>query len=145
MVLATMNESEVEIDDTDTAASPQADDATLDQSAPAADAWRATPIDALGLPPKLTEKLADSNITTIGALEDLRGSHGGLSSIKGIGPAKITLIEDAVMGWLTENRDAAVFAGVKAGEAGRGGEAGQTAAAVESSVTAEDPDAKAFE
>ena len=37
MVLATMNESEVEIDDTDTAASPQADDATLDQSAPAAE------------------------------------------------------------------------------------------------------------
>lgn len=119
--------------------------ATTDRAAPAADAWRATPIDALGLPPKLTEKLADSNITTIGALEDLRGSHGGLSSIKGIGPAKITLIEDAVMGWLTENRDAAVFAGMKDGEAGQVVEAGQTAAAVESSVTAEDPDAKAFE
>lgn len=118
---------------------------TAHAAPPTPDAWRATPIDALGLPPKLTEKLVDSNITTIGALEDLRGSRGGLSSIKGIGPAKITLIEDAVMGWLTESRDAAVFAGVRDGGAGRAVGSVESVESVESPAAAEDPDAKAFE
>jgi hypothetical protein len=81
----------------------------------ASDAWRKESIESLGLPPKLAEKLAENSITTIGELEDKRAAFGGLSSISGIGPAKVTVIEDAVMGWLSENRDTAVFEAARDG------------------------------
>lgn len=65
--------------------------------------WRAVKVCALGLPPKLAEKLTDGYPSmTLGLLEDLRAeiSQGRAKWPKGIGAAKITLIEDAVVRWL---------------------------------------------
>lgn len=70
------------------------------------DAWRFASIAELELPGKLAQKLEDdAGVRTIGQLEDLRGG-AGLNSIKGIGPGKITIIEDAVINWLSVQRDA---------------------------------------
>lgn len=69
------------------------------------DAWRLASLDVLGLPPKLAELLAENSVETIGQLEDLRAAPKGLRGVKGIGPAKVDLIEDAVIKWLSENRD----------------------------------------
>lgn len=80
------------------------------------DAWRDASIDELGLPPKMTEKLREHNVETIGQLEDLRAG-AGLNSVKGFGEAKITQIEDAVVGWLSKNRDQAALAAARNGEA----------------------------
>lgn len=97
------------------AANPPA--AIPDASQPAAasvtienDAWKSAPLADLGLPPKLAEKLAEV-VDTMGQLENMRAeiSLGKRTWPKGIGAAKITIIEDAVVKWLTANRDAAVF------------------------------------
>jgi vacuolar-type H+-ATPase subunit E/Vma4 len=89
-------------------------------------AWRDCTIAELGahgLSRSLIAKLVENEIDTIGKLEDLRadiaqgrGKFGGKWP-KGVGEAKITSIEDAVIGWLTKNRDSAVFdaAGLSAG------------------------------
>lgn len=79
--------------------------------APNPDLWRAAPITELGLSAKLVEKLEEAGATTIGKLEDLRAeiSNGREKWPKGIGKAKITEIEDAIVTWLTKNRDSAVF------------------------------------
>jgi hypothetical protein len=79
------------------------------------DAWRAADIDQLDLKPALVERLREGGIDTIGQLEDLRGKvadHAG-EWPKGIGKAKITQIEDAVIGWLTKHRDSGLFGGGK--------------------------------
>jgi len=88
---------------------PQA--SASDPAPAAADAWRSRPTSELGLPPKLIEKLADNGIETIGALEDQRAAFKGLRGIKGIGEAKADAIEDAVLAWLSKNRDAWVVVG----------------------------------
>lgn len=79
-------------------------------------AWRTVPISKLDLKPKLIEKLQENGIDTIGQLEDLRAQGNakgvGLRSVKGIGDAKVTEIEDQVLAWLSANRDAGVFAAV---------------------------------
>ena len=83
-------------------------------SAPAAytsDAWRSRPTTELGLPPKLTDKLADNGIETIGALEDQRAAFKGLRGISGIGHVKADLIESAVLAWLDRNRDVGMVGG----------------------------------
>jgi hypothetical protein len=90
---------------------PQAPASDPAPAAAASDAWRSRPTTELGLPPKLTEKLADNGIETIGKLEDQRGSFDGLRGIKGIGEAKADAIEDAVLAWLSRNRDAGVVVG----------------------------------
>lgn len=84
------------------------------QAAPAVDpdAWRSVSIDELNLKPALASKLKDDGgISTIGQLEDLRAeiSQGKAKYPKGIGEAKITAIDDAVVTWLTKNRDAGLF------------------------------------
>jgi len=73
--------------------------------------WRTVPISELQLKPNITVKLQDADIETIGQLEDLRAdiSNRRREWPKGIGKAKITEIEDAIITWLTKNRDAAVF------------------------------------
>lgn len=78
------------------------------------DAWRTVSIDDLSLPFSITAKLIEDSISTLGQLEDLRGeiSQRRQKWPKGIGLAKITLIEDAVVKWLTKNRDREAFAGV---------------------------------
>lgn len=80
--------------------------AVMEGAEAAPEAWRTATIAALGLPPKIEEKLAEVDVTTVGALEDLRAkiADGKAEWPKGIGVQKITLIEDAVLNWLTENR-----------------------------------------
>lgn len=75
-------------------------------------AWRDEPISVLSLAAKVEEKFIEAGYDTIGKLEDLRASDqlgGGLRSVKGIGEATADKIEDAIIGWLTEHRDAAVL------------------------------------
>ena len=95
--------------------------ATLDAQAPSeavSDAWRDCTIAELGahgLRSSLVNRLAELGYDTIGKLEDLRAkiSTGAVDRWpKGIGEAKITEIENAVVGWLTANRDAGVFGAI---------------------------------
>lgn len=97
------------------------DSATLDAQAPSeavSDAWRDCTIAELGahgLRSSLVNRLAELGFDTIGKLEDLRAkiSTGAVDRWpKGIGEAKITEIENAVVGWLTANRDAGVFGAI---------------------------------
>lgn len=96
-----------------TASDASATDAADAKTAPAPavdpDAWKSAPLSALGLPPSLEEKLTSEGMDTIGRLEQRRAdiSQGKEKWPKGIGPAKVTAIEDAVVGWLTENQHAA--------------------------------------
>lgn len=82
------------------------------QSPSESDAWRQVSINQLGLSPKLEEKLVDAGAINIGQLEDLRAeiSQGRAKWPKGVGPARITEIENAVIDWLSKNRDASTFA-----------------------------------
>jgi len=77
------------------------------------DAWRARPTSELDLGDALTERLNEAGVDTIGALEDLRAkiAIGHDKWPKGIGTAKITKIEDAVVRWLATNRDAGLLGG----------------------------------
>ncbi len=97
------------------------DSATLDAQAPSeavSDAWRDCTIAELGahgLRASLVKRLSELGYDTIGKLEDLREkiSTGAVDRWpKGIGEAKITEIENAVVGWLTANRDAGVFGAI---------------------------------
>lgn len=93
------------------AESPQGD-ARPAAAAPDADAWRKVSINKLGLSPKLEDKLVDVGCINIGLLEELRAeiSQGRAKWPKGVGAARITEIENAVVEWLSKNRDAAAFA-----------------------------------
>lgn len=75
------------------------------------DAWKRASVEELGLKPALQEKLIEAGITTIGKLEAFRAEVGDRRAEwpKGIGEAKITQIEDAVVDWLTKNRDSHLF------------------------------------
>jgi hypothetical protein len=75
------------------------------------DTWRSASIGHLNLKPNVHEKLIEDGIETIGQLEDRRAeiSQGKAKWPKGLGEAKITEIEDAVVAWLTKNRDGAAF------------------------------------
>lgn len=79
------------------------------QAAAENDAWRSAPFTELGLTFKQNELFEAQGITTIGQLEDLRArmANGDFSAQwpKGIGPAKVTEIEDRVIDWLDKNRD----------------------------------------
>ncbi len=79
------------------------------------DAWRYVPLADLQLKVKLQERLEEVGVNTIGRLEDLRAeiSNHREKWPKGIGKAKITEIEDAVINWLSKNRDAQIFAEAK--------------------------------
>ena len=103
--------------------------ATLDAQAPSeavSDAWRDCTIAELGahgLRSSLVNRLAELGYDTIGKLEDLRAkiSTGAVDRWpKGIGEAKITEIENAVVGWLTANRDAGVFGAIPTTEGDAG-------------------------
>lgn len=86
--------------------------ATLDSAGVQSDAWRAASINELTeLSEKLREKLAEAGAETIGGLEDLRAKIADHKAEwpKGVGAAKITQIEDAVIAWLTRNRDSYAF------------------------------------
>lgn len=86
--------------------------ATHEPSAGRANAWRDASINELsGLPEKLREKLAEAGADTLGTLEDLRAqiAEGKAKWPKGIGVAKITQIEDAIIAWLSTHRDSYAF------------------------------------
>jgi hypothetical protein len=73
---------------------------------PDSDAWRFAPISDLDLGESLTDKLLENGIETLGELEDLRAKISDRKAEwpKGIGEAKITKIEDAVITWLENNQ-----------------------------------------
>lgn len=86
-------------------AQPGGDEAQ--EPTPYQDAWRKAKIEELALPAGLLNKLVEAGIETIGQLEDLRAeiAIGRESWPKGIGVAKITIIEDRVLDWLKDNQD----------------------------------------
>lgn len=63
-------------------------------------------VSELSLPGKLQEKLIESGVESVWALEMLRAdiSQGKANWPKGIGKAKVTLIEDALMQWMARNQ-----------------------------------------
>lgn len=75
--------------------------------------WRHAPLGELKLSSALHDKLVEHGIQTVGELEDLRGGRG-LRSLKGVGQGKADRIEEAVIRWLSENRDREVFAAAAA-------------------------------
>lgn len=110
----TLAESSEELAATTTAA-------PADENGSAPRDWRSVPITELSdLTPKLLESLQEAGATTIGKLEDLREkiSMGHEKWPKGIGEAKITLIKDSAMDWLTANRDRQAFAELQSGHVG---------------------------
>ena len=64
-------------------------------------------IDVLGLPAGVVSKLAEEHVLTIGDLEQLREdiTLGRKQWPKGIGPAKVDVIETVVVEWLAEHCD----------------------------------------
>lgn len=74
---------------------------------PKPEAWRAAPFAELGLTAKQNELFESTGVTTIGGIEDLRAqiADGKASWPKGIGPAKVTDIENRIISWLDKNRD----------------------------------------
>jgi hypothetical protein len=65
----------------------------------------ANPLDVLKLPAGIVAKLAEVGVETVGDLETLREDivFDRKSWPKGIGPAKVGVIEDAVIDWLAKN------------------------------------------
>lgn len=82
-------------------------------------AWRDVPTTEInltgirGLGEKKLEELI-ATCPTIGALEDMRASFGGLRNLKGIGEKTSDEIENRIIDWLSKNRDAAVLGGGEA-------------------------------
>lgn len=70
------------------------------------DEWQKVSIDQLGLKESLCEKLKEAGLDTIGRLESRRAEiYSGFEKWpKGIGQAKVTEIENAVLDWLAKNR-----------------------------------------
>lgn len=73
--------------------------------------WTVVPVSEISLPSGILNKLEENGVTTIGQLENLRAevSMGKEKWPKGIGPAKVSTIEDRVLSWLSEHRDKAVL------------------------------------
>lgn len=71
------------------------------------DAWRKAPLNELGLTEKQNDLFASAGVSTIGDIEDLRAkiTDGKGEWPKGIGPAKVTDIENRIVSWLDKNRD----------------------------------------
>lgn len=84
-----------------------------DHPAPPAGDWQVVDIAALNLKKSLATRLREAGHDTIGKLEKLRGQFEGLLSIDGVGRAKADEIEEALLGWLSRNRDAAVLSAAK--------------------------------
>lgn len=76
------------------------------------ESWKLAKLEELSLKPALHEKLIENGIATLGDLENLRMQIADNKKDwpKGIGEAKITAIENAVVDWLSKNRDRQVVA-----------------------------------
>ena len=92
-------------------AEPQAEPAAQPEPA-AEESWRAATIADLGLPHHLDVKIQNAGIETIGQLEDARASEAGLMGLDKIGRASAEKIEEALLDYLKQTRDANAFAGV---------------------------------
>jgi len=70
-------------------------------------ALESAPISQLGISEALQEKLAEAGAENLWTLEQLRSeiSLGKAKWPKGIGAAKVTAIEDAIMGWMSRNSE----------------------------------------
>lgn len=67
------------------------------------DAWRDVPLgDVLTLTDRQCETLADADVTTVGAFEDLRAGDG-LTSLKGIGQTTAEKWEQQMLDWLADH------------------------------------------
>lgn len=89
-----------------------------EKAAPAADAWRATPLTVLptvAADKKLAKRLATGGLKTVGNLQDVR-TTGEWPKMKEDTKDKLQVEADV---WLSKNRDAAVFAGANAEAAER--------------------------
>lgn len=69
------------------------------------DAWRDTPLDDLGISDGVLGLLREAGVDSVGELEDLRAKIAGGKADwpKGIGEAKVTQIENAVLQWLASH------------------------------------------
>lgn len=76
------------------------------------ESWKSAKLEELNLKPALHEKLIENGIATLGDLENLRMQIADNKKDwpKGIGEAKITAIENAVVDWLSKNRGRQVVA-----------------------------------
>ena len=77
------------------------------------DDWQSADIAELKLSKGLTDRLREAGCETIGQLEAKRATFDGLMGIDGIGETKKDAIEEAVLGWLSKNRDASVITAVR--------------------------------
>lgn len=69
--------------------------------------WRSVPLDSLFDPKKTTCKaLAEAGIRTVGELTDYTGADKRLTDLPGIGPGKEQEIEDTMMNFWADNKDA---------------------------------------
>lgn len=71
------------------------------------DAWRSVPVAQLGLTAKINDLLLGVGVSTMGEMEDFRARVADAKEVwpKGIGPAKLTDIENRIVDWLSANRD----------------------------------------
>ncbi len=71
------------------------------------DAWRKAPLTELGLTFKQNEIFESAGVKTLGDMEDLRAEIAESKAVwpKGIGPQKVTDIENRIVDWLDKNRD----------------------------------------
>jgi len=78
---------------------------TEDQEDPE-ELWREVPLDELGLPKGIYNKLTEVDVATAGDLEDLRGeiSLGRKEWPKGIGRAKVDIIETVIVEFIAANQ-----------------------------------------
>ena len=78
---------------------------TEDQEDPP-ELWRDVPLDELNLPKGIYNKLTENDVATAGDLEDLRGeiSLGRKEWPKGIGRAKVDIIETVIVEFIAANQ-----------------------------------------
>lgn len=128
-------------------AKPAAMDSTIPPTS-SPDAWKSVPVSALiefGVSKKTVEFLSEQHgVTTMGKLEAARADtmNRGLLQFKGIGRAKADKIEEAILAWLTENRDSAVLNSATTATTATAGSTAETARVDEapSAVTSTPPD-----
>jgi hypothetical protein len=83
-------------------------------SEPVDNSWRLVTIEELTLNERQVDLLHEGGVSTIGELEDLRAG-AGLTSLNGIGQGNADRIEEAVLNWLSANRDKAALESARGG------------------------------
>lgn len=96
---------ELPLGDPDDSASEEAE---ADETTPADPdtSWRDVDVDQLDIADHLVGKLRLAGIENVGQLEDARAEEGGLTSLDKIGQASADKIEEALLDFLAQTRDA---------------------------------------